>query len=135
MTRVRPQKRTWLGIAFGAGLFAFASIAMGGQTQAPIVTINTGGGNVYVSGSLSAARYSGDTVQEIGCQLAQDGSGSCFGKMANGNWASCFFSGLSTTGQTAVAGINATSYLTFSYPSASGICTSINVENVSWAIH
>lgn len=43
----------------------------------------------YFSGSLSAARYSSDNTQYIGCNVSSQGTGRCYAKTRNGRSYSC----------------------------------------------
>jgi hypothetical protein len=125
-----------LGIGIGLAVCVASSPSSAGYTYGPSVTVSTSGG--YFTGTVTAARYSSDGNQQLGCETVYGSDGTtpvtyCWGEDATGNYAGC----LSTDPNIAtVAGrINTTTDLDVYFSTTTGLCTQVYAENGSEYIH
>jgi len=129
-------------LPFGIAIFGIAgaaclapSIALGGQVSSLTVFVgNNPDGSGYFEGSLAAARYSPDSVADIGCAVDALGTPpvQCWARSSGNQYGSCTTT--SATAITAVSGLNAASGLLVAWDKT-GTCTTIVVLNDSALLH
>jgi hypothetical protein len=129
-------KNTLAPVAVVLALTISASAAFAGYTQNMTVTVYSGSSGSGATGAVSAARYSSDSGEYIGCstynQSNRPNSANCFAQDANGRYAGCYTSIASLV--LIAATVNASSDITFG-AAPDGTCTIIQVENWSGNIH
>jgi hypothetical protein len=104
--------------------------ASAGQKDTPQVTI--GPSSTYAGGSLVGARYSGDSVQYIGCTAYMSWSGpwtSCYAKDKAGKYFLCNSS--DPKWHEVLQAMTDSSYLYITANAQYGTCTYISVDNSS----
>ncbi len=114
-----------------------SSVALGGATSSYQVYVDTSSQSAY--GTVSAARYSSDSSQEIGCYEGPNTVG-CYASDASGNYLSCVNAyynpdGVPTYLPTVISGINAASYIYFVVDPNTGECGIVQIDNGSEYIH
>lgn len=109
--------------AFTATLLVSATAHAGANLVAPVVVDQLNG---RASGAAVDARFSADSVQEIGCTINST-TLSCFAKDQYGRTMSCITSNPSVRQLHAASSIGDTSYIVFN----SGSCSELSVNNNS----
>jgi hypothetical protein len=126
--RIRPFIVSALCVA---GALCAASAAMAGYYQNSLVTVWGGG----FQGNVSAARYSADGNQYIGCTTMGSTSGapwmSCFATDANNNHTGCITSNANLI--EVASRLNSSSFLWVEYDSQ-GYCSNMDVQDASWGL-
>lgn len=121
--------RLVLALSAIAGATLLTSSAMAGAYFNNTVTV----GSIYFRGAPGAARFSGDTKQQITCyNLEFSGSpyGYCYATDAAGNAKGCTADG--DQQREAIRSINSESaYLSVYFDNSTGYCTSIGVSHRS----
>jgi hypothetical protein len=125
--------------AIALGLLTLASTAFAGQTLNSTVYISST--SYYAMGSLTAARYSSDTLEYIGCEAwswtssgTTHSEGECYANDYTGNnYVSCYTTNPAFI--SLISGVNASSGLYFTWSSGSNTCTEVSVANRSDELH
>jgi hypothetical protein len=120
-------------LALLAATVAVSSVALAGLVASGTVVVNTSG--KYAYGALSAARYSSDSKQYIGCFSSSTGGSTtavCQAQDANSNYLSCQTTNSGMIQQIATLGV--ASEIQFGADS-SGNCSYIDTWTYSYLIH
>jgi hypothetical protein len=126
------SKNSLVRVAGALALCLGSSTALAGYTNAIPVYVGTGV-NGYGYGSVIGARYSSDSMQNIGCQV-YDGSPEqviCYAQNSAGSYVSC-----STTDADKLALVNRISSISYIvFYTSNGSCSYLSVDNSSIYLH
>jgi hypothetical protein len=128
--RITTPKLVSIGLGLAACAAATAAFAGRVYHNQVYVYSYTGGGGF--SGTVTGARYSADSTQEISCQtdafVGQTPEASCWARDAAGNYSTCFTTdpGLVATART----VNSESFLNVTM-TTNGQCYFIGIQNGS----
>jgi hypothetical protein len=113
-----------------AVLCAGSSVAMAGLVSGFPVSITLLNGSRYQAvGSLTSARFSSDTVQNIGCLADSNGLAECWAQDSTGRYVAC--TSTSSNALRAAASVTPASNINFQFTNGSSTCAYVLVENRS----
>jgi hypothetical protein len=123
----------FLAVTTLAVLCAGSSVAFAGFIFNEPVSITQNGSTIQVVGSLSSARFSSDSVQEIGCLTDNTGLTECSATDSTGKGVTC--TSTSSSFASVARSITPGSNINFQFAVGGGTCKYLLVDNRSGNLH